>query len=151
MFKRRRFKQQLTLQDRLDAWSKQLKGQAEALPLGPARDALVKKARQADVANHGRLDEVTGTAAADLGTLRDGMVLHASQRLALAFAGAFSLELRARLRFGPNDRRKMHHLRRPRLGVRKPSQQAMDREGWWMPVRRRYALRVQQPPRRGRA
>jgi hypothetical protein len=52
MFKRRRFKQQLTLQDRLNAWSKQLKEQAEALPPGRARDALAKKARQADVANH---------------------------------------------------------------------------------------------------
>lgn len=50
MQKRRRFKQQLTLQDRLAAWSKEIKEQADALPLGPERDALVKKARQADVA-----------------------------------------------------------------------------------------------------
>jgi hypothetical protein len=52
MFKRRRFKQQLTLQDRLSAWVKQVRQQASNLPPGPERDALLKKARQADVANH---------------------------------------------------------------------------------------------------
>ena len=52
MFKRRRFKQQLTLQDRLSAWVKQVREQASKLPPGPERDALLKKARQADVANH---------------------------------------------------------------------------------------------------
>lgn len=52
MFKRRRFKQQLTLQDRLASWAKQVQEQAAALPPGPEREALVKKARQADVACH---------------------------------------------------------------------------------------------------
>ncbi|WP_426612500.1 hypothetical protein [Bradyrhizobium sp. McL0616] len=52
MQKRRRFKQQLTLQDRLAAWSKEVKEQADALPTGPEREALIKKARQADVACH---------------------------------------------------------------------------------------------------
>ncbi|MDA9500863.1 hypothetical protein [Bradyrhizobium sp. CCBAU 11357] len=52
MFKRRRFKQQLTLQDRLSAWVKQVREEASKLPPGPERDALLKKARQADVANH---------------------------------------------------------------------------------------------------
>ena len=52
MFKRRRFKQQLTLQDRLAAWSKQVREQAAALPPGPEREALIKRARQADVACH---------------------------------------------------------------------------------------------------
>ncbi|TCU68549.1 hypothetical protein EDE08_10945 [Bradyrhizobium sp. R2.2-H] len=52
MFKRRRFKQQLTLQDRLSAWVKQVQQQAARLPPGAERDALLKKARQADVANH---------------------------------------------------------------------------------------------------
>ena len=52
MFKRRRYKQQLTLQDRLSAWVKQVQQQALRLPPGPDRDALLKKARQADVANH---------------------------------------------------------------------------------------------------
>ena len=52
MFKRRRFKQQLTLHDRLAAWAKQVQEQAASLPPGAERDALMKKARQADVANH---------------------------------------------------------------------------------------------------
>ncbi|WP_426615776.1 hypothetical protein [Bradyrhizobium sp. McL0616] len=52
MQKRRRFKQQLTLQDRLAAWSKEIHEQAAILPPGPERDALLKKARQADVASH---------------------------------------------------------------------------------------------------
>ena len=52
MFKRRRFKQQLTLQDRLGAWSKQVAEQAAALKPGPQRDALLRKARQADVATN---------------------------------------------------------------------------------------------------
>lgn len=55
MQKRRRFKQQLTLQDRLAAWSNVVMEQAAQMPPGPERDALLKKARQADVANH--LDE----------------------------------------------------------------------------------------------
>lgn len=49
---RRRFKQQLTLQDRLAFWSKQVVTTANALPPGLERDALIKKARQADVAAH---------------------------------------------------------------------------------------------------
>jgi len=52
MLKRRRFTQQLTLQDRLSSWVKQVQEQASKLPPGPERDALLKKARQADVANH---------------------------------------------------------------------------------------------------
>jgi len=52
MFKRRRFKQQLTLQDRLAAWAKQLQDEAAKLPPGPKRDELAKKAKQAKIANH---------------------------------------------------------------------------------------------------
>jgi hypothetical protein len=52
MFKRRRFKQQLTLQDRLSAWVKQVQEQALRLPPGPERDTLLKKARQAEMASH---------------------------------------------------------------------------------------------------
>ncbi|MCP3442324.1 hypothetical protein [Bradyrhizobium sp. CCGUVB14] len=52
MLQRRRFKQQLTLQDRLAAWSKQVEEEAAKFPPGPERDALIKKARQADIANH---------------------------------------------------------------------------------------------------
>lgn len=53
--KRRRFKQQLTLQERLTSWAKDIKGQAAALPPGHEREALIKKARQAEVASN--LDE----------------------------------------------------------------------------------------------
>ena len=52
MFKRRRFKQQLTLQDRLSSWATKVQEQADKLRPGPERDALVRKARQADVAVH---------------------------------------------------------------------------------------------------
>jgi len=52
MQKRRRFKQQLSLQDRLAMWAKDLREQAAALPPGPERDELLKKARQADTASH---------------------------------------------------------------------------------------------------
>ena len=52
MQKRRRFKHQLTLQDRLAAWAKEVMEQAAKLPPGPERDALLKKARQVDVASH---------------------------------------------------------------------------------------------------
>ncbi len=50
--RRRRYKQQLTLQDRLASWSKEVMKQAAKLPPGPERDALVKKAGQADLAVH---------------------------------------------------------------------------------------------------
>ena len=52
MQKRRRFKQQFTLQDRLAAWSNEVLAHAKNLPPGPERDALMRKARQADVACH---------------------------------------------------------------------------------------------------
>jgi hypothetical protein len=52
MFKRRRFEQQVALQDRLCAWSKNVLEQADKLRPGPERDALIRKARQADVAVH---------------------------------------------------------------------------------------------------
>ena len=53
--RRRRFKQHLPLQDRLAEWAKQVLATANALPPGPERDAMLKRARQADVAVH--LDE----------------------------------------------------------------------------------------------
>ena len=52
---RRRVKQFLSLQDRLAAWAKQVREQAAKLPPGPKRDALLKKANQADTAS--RLDQ----------------------------------------------------------------------------------------------
>ncbi len=52
MIKRRRFKQYLTLEVRLEAWTKSVQEQAAQLPPGSERDAMLKKARQADVATH---------------------------------------------------------------------------------------------------
>ena len=53
MQKRRRyFKQQTTLQDRVIEWAKEVRDQAAALPPGPDRDMLLKKVRQAKTALH---------------------------------------------------------------------------------------------------
>jgi hypothetical protein len=52
MQRRRRFKQQLSLQDRLTAWAKEVREQAATLPPGPEREALLEKASQADTASH---------------------------------------------------------------------------------------------------
>lgn len=55
MKRRRRFKQNLSLRDRLTAWADQVREQAKKLPPGPERNAQLKRADQADVAAH--LDE----------------------------------------------------------------------------------------------
>jgi hypothetical protein len=52
MSKRRRFKQVESLRDRLATWSGRLREQADKLPDGPERDALLRKLRQADTASH---------------------------------------------------------------------------------------------------
>jgi hypothetical protein len=52
---RRRFKNVLSFPDRLANEAHQLRDEAVALPSGPERDALLKKARQAEIASH--LDE----------------------------------------------------------------------------------------------
>jgi hypothetical protein len=52
MIKRRRFKQYLTLQDRLSAWAETVRERAEKLRPGSERDMLLRKARQADTASH---------------------------------------------------------------------------------------------------
>jgi hypothetical protein len=52
MQRRRRFKQQVPFQDRLAAWAKEVREQAKTLPPGPEREALLKKASQADTASH---------------------------------------------------------------------------------------------------
>jgi hypothetical protein len=49
---RRRFKNVLSFPDRLANEAVRLREEAEALPHGPERDALLKKARQADTASH---------------------------------------------------------------------------------------------------
>jgi hypothetical protein len=53
--RRRRFKQHLSLQDRLSAWAYEVREQANKLQPGPKREMLINKARQADAA--ARLDE----------------------------------------------------------------------------------------------
>jgi hypothetical protein len=52
---RRRFKQTTTLQDRLRLWAEKIREDAKHLRPGSEKDALLKKARQADTAS--RLDE----------------------------------------------------------------------------------------------
>jgi hypothetical protein len=47
---RRRFKQIVPLQDRLSAWATTVRLQANRLPPGPERDALRRRAEQADAA-----------------------------------------------------------------------------------------------------
>jgi hypothetical protein len=49
--RRRRFKQVETLHDRLATWANRLREQADKLPDGPERDALLTKLRQADTAS----------------------------------------------------------------------------------------------------
>jgi hypothetical protein len=49
---RRRFKQAISFKDRLASFSKEAREQAGALPPGPERDTLLKKASQADTASH---------------------------------------------------------------------------------------------------
>lgn len=52
MIKRRRFKQTQSLQDRLAIFAKDARDKAEALPDGPEKEDLLKRARQADTASH---------------------------------------------------------------------------------------------------
>ena len=50
MLKRRRFKQSQSLRDRLAMFAKDARASADRLPPGPAKDDLLRKARQADTA-----------------------------------------------------------------------------------------------------
>ena len=52
MQRRRRFKQTSSLKDRLATFAEELKARASRLRPGPERDALLKRARQADTASH---------------------------------------------------------------------------------------------------
>lgn len=52
MQRRRRFKQTLSLKDRLASFAKEALEKASHLPSGPERDQMLKKARQADTAAH---------------------------------------------------------------------------------------------------
>jgi hypothetical protein len=55
MPQRRRFKQTISLKERLASFAKEVREKASELRPGPEQDALLKKARQADTASH--LDE----------------------------------------------------------------------------------------------
>jgi hypothetical protein len=52
VMKRRRFKQKASLQERLNEFARDARERASALPPGPEREELIKKARQADTALH---------------------------------------------------------------------------------------------------
>lgn len=49
---RRRFKLSKSLKDRLASFAKEVREKASRLPEGEEKDALLKKARQADTASH---------------------------------------------------------------------------------------------------
>jgi hypothetical protein len=49
---RRRFKQTISLKDRLASFTEELKAKASQVRPGPERDALLKRATQADTASH---------------------------------------------------------------------------------------------------
>lgn len=49
---RRRFKQSRSLEERLAAEAKRLREEARSLPPGAAREAALRKARQAETASH---------------------------------------------------------------------------------------------------
>jgi hypothetical protein len=49
---RRRFKQTDTLEERLATEAKRLRDQAKALPPGPERDIILRKARQCETGSH---------------------------------------------------------------------------------------------------
>ena len=52
MLRRRRHKQAISLRDRLAAWAKMVREQAARLPPGTERDAMLKRASQANTAAH---------------------------------------------------------------------------------------------------
>ena len=52
VMQRRRFKQSMSLQERLAAWAKSVRAKAAKLKPGPERDALLQRASQADTAAH---------------------------------------------------------------------------------------------------
>ncbi len=52
MTKRRRFKQTVTLEERLGQEAQRLREEAKRLPHGPEREILLRKARQAETGSH---------------------------------------------------------------------------------------------------
>jgi hypothetical protein len=49
---RRRFKQTVSLEDRIAEEARRLREEAELLPHGPVRDAAMRRARQAETGSH---------------------------------------------------------------------------------------------------
>lgn len=52
MLKRRRFKQLLSLHERLEQKAARFRAEAAALPHGPDRETLLRKVRQLEAASH---------------------------------------------------------------------------------------------------
>ncbi len=52
MTQRRRFKQTVSLEERLAEEARRLREEAELLPHGPVRDEALRKARQAEIGLH---------------------------------------------------------------------------------------------------
>ncbi|QHP71256.1 hypothetical protein EI171_30580 [Bradyrhizobium sp. LCT2] len=52
MQRRRRFKQILSLEERLAEQARRLREEAESLPPGPVRDEALRRARQAETGSH---------------------------------------------------------------------------------------------------
>lgn len=77
MQKRRRFKQTVSLEDRLSTFAKEVRERASRLPPGAAREDLMKKVRQAEAAL--RLDAWTGSETGPLGQAADGDPLTAAR------------------------------------------------------------------------
>ncbi|WP_080134367.1 hypothetical protein [Bradyrhizobium sacchari] len=52
MQRRRRFKQTVSLEERLSQEAERLREEAKSLPPGPQRDDAIRKARQAEIGSH---------------------------------------------------------------------------------------------------
>ncbi|WP_426613740.1 hypothetical protein [Bradyrhizobium sp. McL0616] len=52
MFERRRFKQTISVEERLAEEVRRLREEAESLPHGPVREAALRRVRQAETGSH---------------------------------------------------------------------------------------------------
>src|SRR5580704_17184845 len=67
---RRRFKQNITLKDRLTAWADEVRERAKKLPPGPERNALLKESKSGrSSVSFGRLGQFAGTTAAKVSAI----------------------------------------------------------------------------------
>ena len=78
MERRRRFKQSISLADRLRAFAKEAGERAAGLPPGAEREELIKKVRQAETALH--LEGWTSSEGAPLGQARENNPLTEPRR-----------------------------------------------------------------------